>query len=208
MTRVFVSYRREDSMAITGRLCDRFRDKFGGEKVFVDIDDIPYGANFVKAIEETLRTCHVVVVVIGDRWLGKRTRGKSRLDNANDFVRMELAIAMSQSKEILPILVGDARMPAPDDLPEEIRDLAYLNAPPLDIGRDFDRDVEKILTVLQNMAARVGFTVTYCTSDIEYKCRRCGYQAWIHKLEWFGYGERPPSTCPKCGGMGYGEEEE
>ena len=62
------------------------------------------------------------------------------------------------------------------------------------------RDEEKRL-----MPDEVGFSVSHWSSDIEYKCRRCGYEAWIHKLEWFRDGERPPTKCPQCGGKGLSE---
>jgi DNA-directed RNA polymerase subunit RPC12/RpoP len=205
MTKVFVSYRREDSMAITGRLCDRLRAKFGRDNVYVDIDNIPYGTDFVDSIEATLKQCDFVLVVIGKQWRGKRTKGKCRLEEVNDFVRMELRIAFSQSMQILPILVRGAQMPSWEELPEEIRHLSRPNAAPLDIGRDFDRDTDKILLVIGEMAKMVAFSMSYGSSDIGYRCRRCGYEAWIHKLEWQRDDERPPAKCPRCGGKGYSE---
>ena len=71
MAHIFVSYRREDSMAITGRLCDRLRNAFGQDNVFLDIDNVPYGVDFVEQIETTLKKCDVVLVVIGQHWLGR-----------------------------------------------------------------------------------------------------------------------------------------
>src|SRR5262249_7084687 len=204
MTKVFVSYRREDTMAITGRLCDRLRAAFGRDNVFLDIDNIPYGADFVEHIELTLKQCDIVLVMIGPNWRGEM-KGECRIDEENDFVRNELRTALSRSMEILPILVAGARMPSSEEMPENIRSLARRNAAPLDIGRHFDRDAEKILFVMRDMAGKVGFTVSHWSSDIEYRCRRCGYQGWIEKLGWFRDHERPPTRCPQCGGKGYAE---
>ena len=205
MTKVFVSYRREDTLAIVGRLGDHLCDEFGSDNVFIDIDNIPYGVDFIEHIESTLNQCDVVLVVIGKHWCGRRTQGKFRLSDENDPVRLELENALSASIEILPILVRGARMPSDVDLPEKMQKLSRLNAAPLDLGRDFNRDTKKIVQVIRDMATKVGFSMSQWSSEIEYKCRRCGYQGWIHKLEWFRDGERPPSKCPQCGGRGYSE---
>lgn len=224
MAKVFVSYRREDSEAITGRLCDRLKQAFGSDQVFVDIDDIPLGKNFVELIRETLKECQIVLVVIGRKWPGRHVKGRSRLEDPNDFVRMEMQLALSTSMAILPILVAGARMPAAADLPEDVRAISNLNAAPLDAGRDFHQHADKIISAIgaivaqvaegdsQSMNALTPLAVSHQvagkwfdeftgggTAEVEYKCKSCGFTGWIEKPNWFRDDERPPSQCPKCG---------
>ena len=91
MAKVFISYRRSDSAAITGRIYDRMVARFGRESIFKDVDDIPAGVPFGRYIEDTLHQCMVCLVVIGQDWLGARARdGKRRLDDPADWVRTEV----------------------------------------------------------------------------------------------------------------------
>ena len=55
------------------------------------------------------------------------------------------------------------------------------------------------------MSSAIGFEISHWSSEIEYKCRRCGHTGYIHKAEWQRDRERPPESCPKCGGKGYRE---
>jgi hypothetical protein len=91
MPTIFINYRRDDSAGHAGRLHDRFVSVLGGRSVFMDLDDIQPGANFVNAIEEQVGACDVMLVLIGKRWLARDAAGRRRIDDPDDFVRIEIA---------------------------------------------------------------------------------------------------------------------
>jgi hypothetical protein len=129
MPGVFISYRRDDSGGYAGRLYDALVAHFGRDLIFIDIDSIRAGENFVDVIDKRIAACSVVVVLIGKSWLKSvDDRGNRRLDDPHDFVRLEAASALAQKIPVIPVLVGGAKMPRPDDLPEPLKSLAHLNA--------------------------------------------------------------------------------
>jgi hypothetical protein len=144
MASIFLSYRREDSGGHAGRLCDRLSARFGGDRVFMDIQDIRPGQNFATSIEETIATCDCVIAVIGPRWLETI---RARVQSGDDFVRHELEAALRRRVMVVPVLVGGARMPAAADLPSALKDLSFLNAVEVRDER-FDDDVEALETFL------------------------------------------------------------
>jgi outer membrane protein assembly factor BamB len=129
MSGVFISYRRDDSGGYAGRLYDALVAHFGKDLIFIDIDSIRAGENFADVIDRHIAACSVVVVLIGKSWLKSvDDQGNRRLDNPRDFVRLEAASALAQRIPVIPVLVGGAKMPRPDDLPEPLKSLAHLNA--------------------------------------------------------------------------------
>jgi hypothetical protein len=103
---VFISYRREDSSDVAGRLHDRLVDAYGRDRVFMDIDSIPAGIDFVDHVSEQIARCSAVLVVIGKQWLKAKGKGRRRrLDTENDFVRAEVAAALQQKIRVIPVLV-------------------------------------------------------------------------------------------------------
>jgi TonB family protein len=125
---IFVSYRRSDSQGEAGRLFDDLVQHFGEATVFMDVAAIEAGRDFRKAIEEGVTKCGVLLVVIGSGWLdAKDERGARRLDDPSDFVRIETASALKRDIPVIPVLVRGARMPSSDQLPEELKELAYRN---------------------------------------------------------------------------------
>jgi hypothetical protein len=155
MTRVFLSYRREDSQHITGRIYDRLEAQFGGDGVFMDVDAIPVGEDFRDSIQKAVSQCDVCLVVIGDGWLEAASGSKGpsrRLDDRRDFVRVEIETALKQKIPIIPVLVGTAGMPSPDELPESIVPLAYRNAGVVRPGRDFRIDIERLVEAIRRLA--------------------------------------------------------
>ncbi len=125
MASIFISYRREDSSGHAGRLCDRLSARFGDDRVFMDIQDIHPGQNFVRSIEDTIATCDGVVAVIGPRWL---EMVKQRAQLEDDFVRHEISAALRRGVTVIPVLVGGARMPDIADLPIELAELGRRQA--------------------------------------------------------------------------------
>lgn len=128
MNGIFISYRREDSAGFAGRLADALEEGLGSEQVFRDVDDIRPGQDFVAAIATQLRAMDVVLVLIGPQWTDIARDGVRRLDDPDDFVRLEIRLALALDKPVIPVLVGGARMPAEADLPEDIRALARRQA--------------------------------------------------------------------------------
>ena len=128
MRGVFISYRRDDTAGYAGRLYDALTSHFGRDLVFIDIDAIRAGQNFVDVIEQRIASCSVVIVLIGKAWLNSADDRGRRLDDPHDFVRLEVTSAFRQNIPVIPVLVGGAKMPRPDDLPASLAPLAHLNA--------------------------------------------------------------------------------
>lgn len=148
---VFISYRREDSPGHAGRMYDRLRNRFGTDSVFWDIELEP-GSDFVQAIEDAVGSCEVLVAVIGRFWIdAKDTDGRRRLENPEDFVRLEIETALRRNVLVIPVLVFGATMPRSAELPEGLlRNLARKNA--LEISdRRFDDDVDRLMRILEKV---------------------------------------------------------
>jgi len=148
MPGVFISYRREDSSGYAGRLFDILSARLGRENTFMDFDMIRAGDNFVAVIEEKIALCDVLLALIGERWLAcAGENGGRRIDLPNDFVRIEIAKALERGVRVIPVLVGNATMPRPNDLPDELRPLSLREA--IDL-RDahFRDDAERLIQVL------------------------------------------------------------
>jgi hypothetical protein len=145
---ILVSYRREDSVAYAGRLADRLKDHFGAEHVFLDIDAIRFGDDFVHAIEASLKSCDVVVAVIGPEWASVTdASGRRRLDRPDDFVRLEIATALERGIRVVPALVGGAAVPEAHLLPPDLAPLARRQA--LEISDDaFHHDVNRLIRAI------------------------------------------------------------
>jgi len=126
--RVFLSYRREDCAAQAGRLADNLTDRAKAD-VFFDVDTIRFGENFVKAIEREVTRCDVAIVMIGDDWLDiVGEDGTARIQDSRDFVHLEVYMALKRDIPVIPVLVEGATMPRADELPRELRDLAFRHA--------------------------------------------------------------------------------
>ena|SRR5438034_2581591 len=126
--KVFISYRRADSAGYSGRVMDRLDRELGRDLVFMDVDAIPLGTNFSKVLHEEIAKCGVLLAVIGSNWLDARDeRGNRRLDNPNDFVRIEIAAALQRNIPVIPILLEGARIPKADELPEDLKELGLRN---------------------------------------------------------------------------------
>lgn len=160
MSRIFINYRRQDSEGYVGRLYDHLIQHFDRNDVFIDVDNIPPGTDFVTKLEEAVANCDVFIAVIGPQWLNiTDEQGQRRLDQWDDFVRLEAAIALKQNKLIIPVLVGQARMPAPHQLPEDITMLARRNAIELSHQR-FSYDVQKLIEAIRGAISSGQFLKT------------------------------------------------
>ena len=145
MTNIFVSYRRADSDVIAGRIRDRLARAYGDQSVFMDIDNIPFGVDFRSHVQDVLDRGDVMIAVIGPNWLGRDEKGQSRLEDETDPVRLELEAALQRKMPVVPVLVHDAKMPKPADLPPSMRDFAFYNAADVDSGRDFHPHMDRLM---------------------------------------------------------------
>lgn len=151
MPGVFICYRREDTGGEAGRVYDRLSTHFGSERVFRDVDTIRPGDLFPRAIGDRLSRCNVVLALIGPRWLragGEAT--ESRLDDPDDFVRIELATAIRRRIPVIPALFRNARMPQAAELPSDLAPLASCQAIQIH-DADFHADVTRLIAVLEPM---------------------------------------------------------
>src|SRR5829696_2255332 len=145
--RIFISYRREDTAYPAGWLYDRLADRFGGQ-VFKDVDSIELGDDFVQVITRAVGSCDVLLALIGDEWLTITDEdGRRRLDDPEDFVRVEIEAALTRNVRVIPILVDGARMPRAADLPPSLAKLVRRQALELSPAR-FDFDTGRLIRVL------------------------------------------------------------
>jgi len=149
--KIFISYRRDDSSAEAGRIYDRLESEFGSDRLFMDVDTIPLGVDFTKALREEVAKCDVLLAIIGDSWLNARDReGNRRLDNPDDFVCIEIAAALQRDIPVIPILMDGALIPTTDELPEDLRALSRRNG--LDVRHaSFGRDMSKLIRELRDL---------------------------------------------------------
>ena len=145
---IFINYRRSDSEGEAGRLFDELTLRFGSQSVFMDVAAIEPGRDFRKAIDLSVATCSLLLAMIGQEWLdSKDSQGRRRLDDANDFVRIELASALRRDIPVVPVLVRGAKMPRVEQLPDDLKELAYRNAVELTHAR-WKSDVQVLLQAL------------------------------------------------------------
>ncbi len=143
MAGVFVSYRRDDSQGFAGRLADDLGERLGADRVFRDIE-IPVGSDFTEVLHRAIAASDVLLVVIGRRWAGGSMADQpSRLLEPTDWVRAEIEAAFARDKQVVPVLVGGATMPAASELPEGIRRLVKLQAAEIS-DRHWDNDVDAL----------------------------------------------------------------
>jgi hypothetical protein len=141
--RVFISYRRDDAAGYAGRLEEALERRLGHGSVFRDVLDIQPGEDFVQAIRTRLQGAKTVLVLIGPRWAGTDAAGQRRSDDAQDFVRLEVAVALESGAQVVPVLLHGADMPAEASLPAPLQALARRNA--LSLGdAHWDADVSRL----------------------------------------------------------------
>ncbi len=155
---IFINYRRDDTIATAGRIHDRLARSFGKKRIFMDVDHIPAGVDFISYIESKLAECDVLLAIIGPRWLNARDdAGLRRLENPRDVVSNELSMALNRGLAVIPVLVDGASMPKAEQLPNPLKAFAQRNAVEVrnvQFGGDADRLAGKIREVLKNSEKR------------------------------------------------------
>lgn len=121
--RVFLSYRRRDSVAHVHALHGRLAAALGAEPIFMDVDAIELGTDFVASIREAIADCELMIAVIGPNWAGGDTPGQRRIDREDDVVRLEIAEALRAGLKVVPVMLGGVEPPRPEDLPPDLAGL-------------------------------------------------------------------------------------
>lgn len=191
MQGVFISYRREDSAPYAGRIFDYLRRAFPSTSIFMDVGAIKPGADFVKDIDRNLLDSAVVLAVIGPHWHSVQDdQGRRRLENPGDYVVRELATALERKAQVIPLLVGGARMPPVDSLPPALSELSRRNAMEVDDAR-FDEDAERICQAIagalgidqdEQVRKRREYGRFFTDAELASAGRR------FHRVVWAGFG--------------------
>src|SRR6266508_3473003 len=149
--RIFLNYRRDETSGHAGRLFDVLAARFGNDHVFMDIDRIEPGLDFADVISEAVASCDVFIALIGSRWLTSAdAKGRPRLENPEDFIRLELEAALELDVRLIPALVQNAQMPSSDELPETLRPFARRHAVELSDTR-WTFDIGKLIETLERL---------------------------------------------------------
>ena len=145
---VFISYRREDSGGYAGRIFDRLTSRLGHDNVFFDVDAIAPGRDFVEVLSERVGKCDALLAIIGKHWVTSADgENRRRLDDPNDFVRIEIEAALKRNVPVIPVLVDGAAMPRADQLPDGLKALVRRQAIEISLTR-FDSDADRLTGAL------------------------------------------------------------
>ena len=151
--KIFINYRRDDSIGTAGRLNDRLAQTFGRNNLFMDVDNIPAGVDFVEYLQSQVAACDVFLAIIGPNWLdSKDDDGRRRFDNRDDYVAIEIAAALARKIRVIPVLVDGARTPKADKLPDSVKPLVRRNAVEIR-NTQFGRDAEALATKVREALA-------------------------------------------------------
>jgi uncharacterized membrane protein YhaH (DUF805 family) len=146
--RIFINYRRGTSAAAAGRLYDRLTNHFGKEGLFMDVDAIEPGLDFVKALDEQVTNCRALIAVLSPGWAGLTdAEGRQRLDNPSDYVRIEIEAALKRDIRVIPVLVDGAQMPTAEELPPSLGSFARRQAIEVSHAR-FASDVDLLASAI------------------------------------------------------------
>ena len=210
--KIFINYRRDDSAATAGRLHDRLAQTFGRENLFMDVDHIPAGVDFVDYLPSQVAACDVFLAVIGPNWLdAKDDDGRRRFENPDDFVAIEIAAALARNIRVIPVLIDGARTPKADKLPDSIKPLVRRNAVEVRHA-NFGRDAESVITKVRE-ALKTARPVTrrwpFTTSVAERLWARrmvAGGAAALLLVGWIGYQMGVPVWVPSMQRMQRAEQ--
>ncbi len=149
-THIFISYRRDDSAGYTRAIYDQLVKRFTQERIFMDVDAIEPGLPFDEVINQAIGRCEVMLVMIGKRWMEQQPGAGPRVNDDQDFVRIEIAAALSRNVRVIPVLLDGADMPTEESLPEALRALARRNAIEISNSR-FTSDVDRLVEVVSKV---------------------------------------------------------
>jgi hypothetical protein len=150
MAGIFISYRRSDSAAMCDRIYAALANHFGKDMVFKDVDNIPLGVNFSDYMRQTLEKSSVAVVIIGRAWLDTTdAQGQRRLDDQDDWVRLEIEQALALKLPVIPLRVDGAPMPSAASLPPSLTGLLTQNGWEIHYDPYFQTDMRHVTAGLE-----------------------------------------------------------
>jgi len=158
--RIFMSYRRSDCAAIVGHIYERLAARYRPESVFRDINKMPLGKNFYDHIKQELAGCDVMLVVIGPHWLSTDAQGQSRIQQADDPVRLEVEAALGSGAIVIPVLVEGAAIPTSADLPESLKAFPALAGTRVNV-EDFDAHIERLSQSIDEILEKRGKSIAH-----------------------------------------------
>ena len=138
---------------MTGRIWDRLAPIFGRDVVFRDVDNIPLGVDFRETIQEALTHCRIFLAIIGREWLKVcDEKGRWRLESARDHVRIEIETALARRDlNIVPVLVRNASLPEPEELPATLERLCFINGYKVRGDPDFNHDMDRLISCIRSV---------------------------------------------------------
>lgn len=195
---IFVSYRRDDSSGHAGRLYDKLVSHFGKNRIFMDIDTIEPGEDFVTVIENAVASCVILIAIIGRNWVSNTSEVPDRLNDPSDFVRVEIATALKREIRVIPVLVQRASMPKLQDLPEDLAKLTRRNAVELTDLR-WQSDVDQLVSVIDNILAKRDQAMLHAAavSETDTDRRRGEEEKRGEEAKQFGLGERAEAALAR-----------
>jgi hypothetical protein len=153
MASIFISYRRIGALVHARALFERLRNEFGPGEVFIDLEGIEYGVDFVDILNKQLNGCQVMMAIIDPHWATAADKqGRRRIDREYDYVRTEIVAALARGIRTVPVLIDGAEMPDPADLPEPLRPLTRRNALMLDFNQ-FDAEIGRLISEIRKILA-------------------------------------------------------
>jgi hypothetical protein len=171
-----MSYRRSDSAAIVGYIYERLAARYRKESIFRDINKMPLGKNFYEHIKEELADCDVVLVVIGPQWLATDAQGQSRIQQADDPVRLEVEAALGSGATVIPVLVEGAAIPKSADLPESLKNFPALAGTRVNV-EDFDAHIERLSQSIDDILEKRGKSIAHFPAWALRAAASCGLGA-------------------------------
>ena len=208
---IFISYRREDSAGYAQAIYGRLTQKFSEHRVFMDVDTIEPGVDFVRTIEQAVEKCDVLIALVGNRWLESKGGAEGpRLNNPEDFVRVEIATALSRDIRVIPVLLDGTPMPAEALLPPPLKLFARRNA--IEIGNSrFSSDIERLTTAIDkffqeqaeaavtkvdsaNLSRTLDQSKESKIASLIYWTVAALYAFWAIMTAWIGWQARQTST--------------
>ena len=182
MTTIFLSYRRNDAPDATDRIQAELLKQVSAIHVFKDVDDIPYGSDFMAVINKAIKESDVLLAIIGPTWLeSKNKNGMRRILDTADYLRIELETAFSNGVRVIPVLVGNATMPSAEDLPDSLKQLAMCSAASVRPGLDFQTDLQRLAAAIGGKRRPFAWIIAAALLTI---CAAVGY---------FGFGGKSPN---------------
>jgi hypothetical protein len=152
MPTIAISYRREDTRWIVGRIFDHLVEYYGHDNIFMDIDGVPLGLDFRDQIRSTLQRSDILLAVIGPQWLAaQKETGQPRIEDETDWVRFEIEAALGKKIPVIPVLIDRTPLPKPNELPEALREFAYRQATNIDTGVDFQSHMDRLIRAIDQL---------------------------------------------------------